>query len=232
MKIINFLILIFAFTTIVSCNQKEDFDTINMRVNSTTAYCTGVSENSSCLLVQINDSIGSDNWDLFYFENSIQGFNYEPGFIYDLSVKVIPISNPPADGSSLKYELLEIFSKIADSTESCQTEVVIDNEKINNPENISTYTINSAEIINNCLHISFSSSGCDSDTWQFELIGSEDVLESYPPQRRIKFTLDNQDECLAFFNVDVTFDISQLKVEGNELILHLDEWDEPLIYQY
>ena len=38
-------------------------------------------------------------------------FNYEFGTIYDLKVVKKPISNLPADGSSIEYELKEIISE-------------------------------------------------------------------------------------------------------------------------
>ena len=48
-------------------------------------------------------------WQLFY--NEIEGFQWEPGYIYELRVNVYQIENPPAGGSSLRYELVEVLSK-------------------------------------------------------------------------------------------------------------------------
>lgn len=50
-------------------------------------------------------------WQLFY--NSIAGFTYEPGYLYQLKVKMSTVANPPADASSLRYTLVEIVSKTA-----------------------------------------------------------------------------------------------------------------------
>jgi heat shock protein HslJ len=50
-------------------------------------------------------------WQLFY--NPIEGFTFEPGFTYELRVNVATIANPPADGSSLKYTLVEVVSQTA-----------------------------------------------------------------------------------------------------------------------
>ncbi|MFY0607047.1 MAG: DUF4377 domain-containing protein [Cyclobacteriaceae bacterium] len=83
---------------------------VDMRVNHYTVTCEGASI-GNCLLVQEGDQIGSVDWDYFYFENSIEGFDYEPGFIYDLKIKKTTIENPPADGSSILYELVKIQSK-------------------------------------------------------------------------------------------------------------------------
>jgi len=48
-------------------------------------------------------------WQLFYDE--IAGFQWEPGYIYELRVNVYQVENPPAGGSSLRYELVEVASK-------------------------------------------------------------------------------------------------------------------------
>jgi uncharacterized protein DUF4377 len=42
---------------------------------------------------------------------TIEGFEYEPGYQYELKVEVSPLANPPADASSLRYTLLEVVSK-------------------------------------------------------------------------------------------------------------------------
>ncbi len=81
-----------------------------MMVNSYTVKCIGEME-GTCLLVQEGNMIGTENWEYFYFMDSIEGFNYEPGFVYALEVKKTEIENPPADVSSTKYELVRIISK-------------------------------------------------------------------------------------------------------------------------
>jgi hypothetical protein len=48
-------------------------------------------------------------WQLFY--DHIEGFTYEPGFRYVLSVARRGVANPPADGSSLAYRLLRVVSR-------------------------------------------------------------------------------------------------------------------------
>ena len=41
----------------------------------------------------------------------LEGFDYEEGFEYELEVQVDPVENPPADGSSLSYTLVEVIDK-------------------------------------------------------------------------------------------------------------------------
>ena len=57
---------------------------------------------------QVKESPDAE-WGLFY--DQIEGFNWEPGFVYELRVRVSPVDNPPAGGSSLQYELIEEVSK-------------------------------------------------------------------------------------------------------------------------
>jgi heat shock protein HslJ len=60
----------------------------------------------TCLLVKTDPD---GEYGLFY--SSIDGFNYEPGFEYELLVRVDPVENPPAGASSLAYTLVEEVSK-------------------------------------------------------------------------------------------------------------------------
>ena len=83
---------------------------VDMMVNSYTEECVGEME-GNCLLVQEGDQIGTDDWSLFYYEDSIEGFDYEPGYIYHLKVKKKKIKNPPMDGSSISYRLVRVMSK-------------------------------------------------------------------------------------------------------------------------
>lgn len=41
----------------------------------------------------------------------IEGFEHEPGHAYELRVEVTEVAKPPADGSSLRFRLLEVISK-------------------------------------------------------------------------------------------------------------------------
>ena len=97
----------------------------------------------------------------------------------------------------------------------------------------SLYTINSVDIIDDCMSISISASGCDGVSWVMQLIDSGDVQESTPPQRSIKLFLVNNEACLAQISRAQTFDLSTLRVDGaDEIILNLDGYDDPITYSY
>lgn len=110
-KVMKLLFKLFVLALLLSCSVNTGaIGEANMRVNSYTAECVGEME-GTCLLVQEGDKMGTEDWEYFYYVDSIEGFSYEPGFIYDLQVKKIPIENPPMDGSSIKYELVKVISK-------------------------------------------------------------------------------------------------------------------------
>ena len=83
-------------------------------VNSYTEQCAGVAP-MSCLLIQEKENWEADAWKMSY--TKIQGFEYKPGYRYKLLVKKTNIDPElvPADGSTIKMELVEIISKEVDT---------------------------------------------------------------------------------------------------------------------
>lgn len=59
-----------------------------------------------CLLVKQNPE---DEYTLFY--DQIVKFDYQDGFEYELRVEEEQVENPPADGSSVRWTLVEVVSK-------------------------------------------------------------------------------------------------------------------------
>ena len=49
-------------------------------------------------------------WD-YMFVWSIEGFDYQPGFLYELRIVDIPDPHPPADGPSVRHVLVRLVSK-------------------------------------------------------------------------------------------------------------------------
>ncbi|HRK61856.1 MAG TPA: DUF4377 domain-containing protein [Candidatus Omnitrophota bacterium] len=83
----------------------------SFKIASAQVDCMGVAP-MKCLSIQRE---GKTDWENFY--DSIQGFDYEPGFDYEVKVKVTPVENPPADASSLSYALEELVAKVPAVTE-------------------------------------------------------------------------------------------------------------------
>jgi len=76
-------------------------------VNDRTVPCTGVAP-QQCL--QVKESM-KDDWTLLY--QGIKEFKYEKGYVYKLRVREEIISNPPADGSSREWVLVDVLEKTA-----------------------------------------------------------------------------------------------------------------------
>ena len=64
--------------------------------------CVGVGP-QKCMLVRESEDA---EWEFFY--GGIEGFTYTEGVSYVLDVEIFEVEDPPADGSSLEYRLVEI----------------------------------------------------------------------------------------------------------------------------
>ena len=93
-------ILLLSLTTAKSCDETKHIYVADHLVD-----CDGAGP-QKCMLIK--EKI-VDDWANFY--DQIEGFDYEEGYEYLLNVKIKTIKNPPADGSSLKYTLVEVFEK-------------------------------------------------------------------------------------------------------------------------
>ena len=71
--------------------------------------CQGVGP-QTCMLVR-----ESPDADWRYFYGVIEGFEFEPGFSYELRAERHRVANPPADGSSFRYILVQLVSKIPEA---------------------------------------------------------------------------------------------------------------------
>ncbi|KML47099.1 hypothetical protein VL15_33295 [Burkholderia cepacia] len=69
------------------------------------ARCTGVAP-MECLQVR---SSPSEPWSLWYA--GIEGFAYQPGYLYTLEIDEYPVVQPPADGSSIRWVLKRVVER-------------------------------------------------------------------------------------------------------------------------
>jgi hypothetical protein len=109
MRLLLIVVLLTGITP--ACRQEASAvfpQEVIMRVNYYRQRCQGEGT-FDCLLVQQGKQTGSKSWDLFY--DDIEGFAYEPGYIYTLRVKTEKIPDPPQDGSDRRYMLVKIISK-------------------------------------------------------------------------------------------------------------------------
>ena len=92
---------------LVTKQATQGENVVILDVNSFWQPCVGVSPRL-CLQVKVE---GQQNWTLFY--DQIEGFTYEPGYLYQLKVRKETVANAPADSSSIKWTLVEEVSKNA-----------------------------------------------------------------------------------------------------------------------
>lgn len=90
----------------------EGSEVIKMRVQSSQTDCDGVEGGQLCFVVQKESSIGKENWETL--EQQIEGFNYEPGYVYDITVRIERIENPAENQSPFRYILVDVISRHAD----------------------------------------------------------------------------------------------------------------------
>lgn len=83
-------------------------NTIDIELASYRRPCVGVSQQLCKVQIEINGDFSN-----FYSE--IKGFDFEWGKSYKLRISNTAVPNPPADGSSIEYELQSILSVSEDA---------------------------------------------------------------------------------------------------------------------
>ncbi len=96
----------------IGCSKDDENMTREAEFNIASSYekCTPShtsTESSNCIKIT---EIGKST-PYYISQNTIIGFNYEPGYEYKVIIKLTKITNPPADGSDTNYELIKILSK-------------------------------------------------------------------------------------------------------------------------
>lgn len=112
----KFLLILLNLTLLAasSCAKEEKIQTEIWWINSAKVDCVGVGP-MTCYQIQKTDQRESEKWELFY--DDIEGFEYQPGYLYQVKVKIVKKPKPtPADASGLSFKLIEILQKNSDST--------------------------------------------------------------------------------------------------------------------
>lgn len=100
-----------ALALVASCRSPSptspEEEVTTLEIASAKVPCSGFIK-QECFQVRARSDAP---WTLFY--NQIEGFVYEPGYLYTIQVAIRVIPNPPLDGSSRAYRLLAILSKVS-----------------------------------------------------------------------------------------------------------------------
>ncbi len=112
--IASILLTIFAIN---SCGdaKEENSKTVTYYINSNKVLCEGVGK-MQCLQIKKGETMPAGAWSNFY--GNIEGFNYQQGYTYKLSIKEEKLdpAKVPADASSITYTLLEVLDKKQEPT--------------------------------------------------------------------------------------------------------------------
>jgi hypothetical protein len=104
-KILILCVVLLSF----SCDDDKEGVEMVMRVKENKVSCSGYEGQTECYLVQQGDNIDTEDWEYFY--EQIQGFSYQPGFVYKLSVRKMDVENPMEDQPHVVYYLIKEISK-------------------------------------------------------------------------------------------------------------------------
>ena len=113
----------------------------------------------------------------------------------------------------------------------CDTPVIVDADLFDTAPS-DEFQLLSAVIEGHCLKIVVRyGGGCEEVT--FQLIDAAVVMESFPIQRNIRLSLEDNDPCEALITQELLFDLTPLQVDGNsKVVLNLHGSQESLTYQY
>ena len=113
---------------------------------------------------------------------------------------------------------------------NCDEEVLISSDQYQNAPD-DHLQINKVEILDDCLHIQFSSGGCNGDTWEIKLIDQGAILKTNPPQRNLRLSLKNEELCDAWIQREISFDIRSLKYNNSPILLNITNSGDQVLYR-
>lgn len=110
----NFPFLFVLLLLLLQCNQPPDDapleDITRLMVHSSKVSCVGLIE-QECYQIKEGDAIPDGAWRNFY--EGIVGFDYVPGFIYEIEVRKIERNPIPQDAGQYRYVFVRLISKIS-----------------------------------------------------------------------------------------------------------------------
>jgi hypothetical protein len=102
------IVLFIICISIISCSSDDDNGDVITLTFSHYQTVSFIGFSISPVLLPVSIENGDTTSPAYY--RFVEGFEYEPGFDYELSVLKSTIEDPPADGSSIRYELLDVMA--------------------------------------------------------------------------------------------------------------------------
>ena len=110
---VSWVLVLLLATCSTTADQVLNSDAHVYWVNSSKVDCQGAGPRT-CLLVKRDRPLNKGDWEYFYA--NIEGFDFEPGYLYKLKVRETSRlgEEVPADASSLRYTLERVLEKNPD----------------------------------------------------------------------------------------------------------------------
>ena len=117
---------------------------------------------------------------------------------------------------------------------NCDKNVIISQTEYENAPDFPCSIVD-MKIVNNCLKIKFTASGCGGYRWHLKLIGLGNYDKSNPPKTALKLSSDIIEACAAVITEEVSFNLEPLKKYfrhhgTNKLYLNIS--GERILYEY
>jgi len=110
-SLLTFVMLAFVLTVKAGEGDAKlpGTEQVSMKVQGTKLPCAGFDGNTTCFQVQKGASIGTDFWEIL--PEPINGFEFEAGYTYLITVKITLRENPKQGQSEFIYDLVQVVSK-------------------------------------------------------------------------------------------------------------------------
>lgn len=107
----------------------------------------------------------------------------------------------------------------------------VDNKLFLNAPN-DEFEIVTATISNNKLNLTiFYGGGCGNI--YYDLVTVDDYIDTNPIQKNIRLAFDDEDNCEAGIELELSFDLTQIQISSTDrIILNLNRWGNQIEYNY
>jgi hypothetical protein len=102
---------IFLVLFLSGCNKdSDDKGRIEILIVSSELVPNGTNPSTTTLVNVMELTKENSNTKYYLALGTIEGFEYTEGYEYKLKVQIVPIENPPMDGYTEMFKLIEIIS--------------------------------------------------------------------------------------------------------------------------
>ena len=211
-----------------ACNPQNGLSLRVESVNDSRCPIGAVCAWAGTAAVQIHLTTGKGTYNFTLDTHSGTAFKSDTiieGFRYKL-VNVFPY---PVVGEEQPIKTVHILVEKYNES-NCDKDVIISQTEYENAPN-HPLSIIDMKIVDNCLKIKFSASGCTGNNWVVKLIDAGMIAESLPCQRTLRLSLEHIGVCAAYFENEMSFNIEGLQIQrDHSVILHIAE--KTILYEY